>query len=814
MRCTAAVSRALLLVTGLSSTAVSSIASEPTVARLPEPEPAPLVWPTDAGRCVTSSFCEFRPGHFHSGIDISTRGRTGFRCFAVGDGELVRARVSCGGYGRALYLRLEDGRTAVYAHLARLEGAVAQSMREYQESEGTMYGDLTLSPGIPVRAGDVVGYTGQSGAGVPHLHFEIRDENERPLDPLTEGFPVKDASPPFVTRVALTPLTFVSSVDGRSDTVILDVHGEPPAGRIPRVIPVEGEIGIAIEVDESADECRFRLAPRRMSLHEGSELLFEVDYRGFAFSETKLMDTQIDPRFSYTKVGRFHNLWRRSGNDLPFSPGDWRADGMVRARQTPPEERPPVLPESPDEAVEAARGFPWRDSVQRPGEKTRKLSIVVEDAAGNRGMVDLQLSFAAPPTVSVMSVELVRQAEALREVDAELGAEWPDSVVVHGAYRPGGRAIRHIAFDYSLDAGQTWHLAPRVVPEADHTFHARLRMTQRVPGEGVRDVLVRARAVDVLGASGIARTVAPETSAPPGEVASPEFEIETLGAWFEVRFPETVCWSGLSGGWDDGAAVLVRPWGRGVRVVVPVATVGVRVWSGRGEEWKGYDPWGRPVGLRFAAPSRVTRGGEVTTDDGQASFRFPEDGFAEPTWVQVRREPSPSRDGELRSVAPLRFLESGQVPITAAYEVELVPDVADFDPDRLGIFVHEPDGFRYIGGEARKGGGRVTETRTPLGIGLFEDVTAPVLGEPRLGERHGRVRLTFLAEDDGCGIDCSDVEILFEGRSLLYELDDETGDVIAFPEFLAEPGAGGRFEIRATDRCGNTSQRVETVRLP
>ena len=47
----------------------------------PAEEPAePLLWPTDAGRCVTSGFCEFRPDHFHSGIDISTGGRVGF-CF-------------------------------------------------------------------------------------------------------------------------------------------------------------------------------------------------------------------------------------------------------------------------------------------------------------------------------------------------------------------------------------------------------------------------------------------------------------------------------------------------------------------------------------------------------------------------------------------------------------------------------------------------------------------------------------------------------------------------------------------------------------
>jgi hypothetical protein len=774
-----------------------------------------LMWPTDAGRCVTSSFCEFRPGHFHSGIDISTRGRTGFEIYAVGDGDLVRARVSCGGYGRAVYLRLEDGRTAVYAHLSRFEGAIARSVRTYQEWKGTSYVDLDLTEGIPVKAGDVIGYTGQSGTGVPHLHFEMRDETQRPLDPFTEGFAIADTSPPLVTRIALTPLTFVSSVDGRSDTVILDVHGDTAAeGRIPRTIPVEGEIGIAIEVDESTDVCRFRLAPHRMILQEGDETLYEVSYSGFDFSETGAMDLQIDPRFSYAKVGRFHNLWRRPGNELPFSPGEWKADGVLRARQLPPEERPAILPDSLRDVASVSE-FPWLDSVQRSGERVRSLTIVAEDAAGNRGTVDLNLSFAAPPSISVMSVGLVRRDAALGGAEAELEGAWPDSVEVHGAFREGGRPIRHIAFDYSLDAGRTWHFAPPVVPELDHSFHARFRVTQRVPGEGERDVLVRARAVDELGAAGIARTTAPETSEPPRAVQSPALHVATLGPWFEVRFSEAMGWNALSGGWDDDKAVLVRPWGRGVRIVLPAAQAGIREWSGRDSEWKGYDAWGRPVPLRFQVPVHVVPEAPAAVSDGAATFRFPSGVFAESTWVRVRREPAPRAQGELRPLSEIRFLETGQVPTTRSFAVELWPDESvEHNADRLGIFVQEPAGFRYLGGDAGEGGGRVVETRTPLGIGLFEDVTAPVLGEPRLEDRHGRVRLTFLAEDDGCGIDCADVEVLFEGRSLLYELDDETGEVIAYPRLLAESGAGGRFEMRAVDRCGNSAKRVETVRLP
>jgi hypothetical protein len=89
-------------------------------------------------------------------------------------------------------------------------------------------------------------------------------------------------------------------------------------------------------------------------------------------------------------------------------------------------------------------------------------------------------------------------------------------------------------------------------------------------------------------------------------------------------------------------------------------------------------------------------------------------------------------------------------------------------------------------------------------MGLFEDVTPPSLGKPRFEEHHGRAGITFRAEDRGAGIACDGVEVRLDGAPLLHELDDETGDVIAYPPAAAV--AGAQVEIRAVDRCGNESR--------
>ena len=829
----------LVLVVFLAAGAPPALASGPEEPAEPVSDgsapgaPRGLVWPTDSGRCVTASFCEFRPGHFHSGIDISTWGKVGYRSLAVADGEIVRAKVTCGGYGRAVYLRLEDGRTVVYAHLSRFAGALADTVRARQMEAADAYLDVDFPPGtFPVRGGDLVAWTGQSGVGVPHLHVEIRDDTGRPLDPLRSGLGVADGLAPVVLRIALTPLDPASSVDGRPETVILDVHptDSPERGIVPRTIPVEGEIGIAIEVDETTNACRFRLAPSRLELREGGNELYSVDYRGFSFGETRDQDFQIDPRFSYTKVGRFHALWRRPGNRLTFLADPGGTGGVLRAGRGPAEER--QSRRAVGEA-ESGDGYALRGSVQRGEARVRTFTIIAQDAAGNRGAAEITLSFAAPPEIAALSVRLVGEGERGEYGEdgedggdgVDLGVAWSDTLEIVGAVREGGRSLEAVELEWSPDAGMTWLGTKPATFSPDGSFRSRLPLAGRVPGEGPRQIVVRAQARDRLGAVGLARSEAPEGSEFP-ERSAPAPEIVTLGGWVELRYDGTVPWSALSGGWEalpggeEEAAVLVRPLGRGVRIVLdarpPLGEP--RVWSGLGREWKGIDPWGRPVPLSFDLPEVIApdRPGVAAAPGGLLAVSFPAGTVREAAFVLVREEPSGSPEAfpELTPVGPRFVIDAGAVPFADEWTVEIrSPADSGHDPARMGIFVQENGRPRWLGAD-RAGDGWTASARTVLPVGLFEDVVPPRLGEPRLEEKYGEVRLLFLAEDRGAGLDCDAVEVRLDGTPLAHELDDETGDVVALVPLPAKPGEGGVFTLRAVDRCGNAATRTVEVRVP
>lgn len=438
----------------------------------------------------------------------------------------------------------------------------------------------------------------------------------------------------------------------------------------------------------------------------------------------------------------------------------------------------------------------------------RALEIVAVDAAGNRGSARLELSFAPPPGITVLSARLARAVEAAREEEASLEEAWADTVQVSGVVRAPGRPLREVALEFSLDGGQTWTAAPDAFVAPDFTLRGGIALPPRIPGQGNREVLVRTQAVDLLGGVSLARTVAVE-GLPVPETEPPPFEIVTLGPWFEVRFPEEVAWGPLQDGVFEGTTVSVRPFGRGVRLALRAGE-----WSSAVAEWTGYDPWGRPVPVRFALPDLIADGRSAATPDGLARYEFPLDSCPENAFALVRTEPAPEDSPELRPLGALHVLDTGQVPFTGDYSITLAaPPGADFDPARVAIFVQEGDDMRYID-TTRESDGWVARTRTLLGTGLFEDTVPPVLGAPRLEEQHGRVGLHFRAEDKGSGLGCDGVEVLFEGRPILHELDDETGEVVAYPPLERASGAGGVFEMRVTDRCGNAARRVETVSFP
>ena len=115
---------------------------------------------------LTSTFGEYRTRHFHGGVDLSTGGETGLDVYAAASGYVWRLRVSGSGYGKAIYLRLDDDRTAVYAHLKDFSTKIQMAAESIQRQKGTYRVDhIFKDQGLRVEARELIGYSGDTGAG-------------------------------------------------------------------------------------------------------------------------------------------------------------------------------------------------------------------------------------------------------------------------------------------------------------------------------------------------------------------------------------------------------------------------------------------------------------------------------------------------------------------------------------------------------------------------------------------------------------------------------------------------------------------------
>ena len=168
---------------------------------------AGLISPLGIPLVLSGNFGEFRGNHFHTGLDFKTQGREGFPVLAVADGVVARVKVRPGGYGNALYLKHKNGSTSVYAHLSLYSPAIEAWLLKRQYASRSFGIDACPVTSVYFTQGDTIGWSGNSGSsGGPHLHFEMRDEHQKPVNPLQWDLAIFDSRSPEVGRLWVVPV--------------------------------------------------------------------------------------------------------------------------------------------------------------------------------------------------------------------------------------------------------------------------------------------------------------------------------------------------------------------------------------------------------------------------------------------------------------------------------------------------------------------------------------------------------------------------------------------------------------------------------
>lgn len=277
------------------------------------------LWPTDASYYMSSSFAETRSAHFHAALDIGTWGRTGYRIYATRDGIVHRVGVSPGGYGNVVYLKHDDGSYSVYAHLQDFMPeirSVVDSTR-FARNYSSTFDEVLESYNIRVKQGDLIAYSGESGIGPPHLHFELRTPQGRPFNPLLTNLSVPDKIPPRFVSLSVEPLSADALIDGKKDILQKRVTRSGGTNHF-GTIPVIGSIGLGVDVFDQADGVNNVYAVYDLELKVNGMPYFHSRVDSFSYDNSHQMFLdRVYPILRESRRG-FQRLFVDESNRLPF----------------------------------------------------------------------------------------------------------------------------------------------------------------------------------------------------------------------------------------------------------------------------------------------------------------------------------------------------------------------------------------------------------------------------------------------------------------------------------------------------------------
>lgn len=277
-------------------------------------------FPIDVPYDKTSTFGEFRSTHFHEGIDIGTQGRNGFPVRATRSGWVERATMDPGGYGWKLVLRHADGFSSVYAHLERFSDRIGAAYAKQLVALGKSCGEVRFDSGaVQVMQGDMIARSGDTGAGGPHLHFEILDSRGHPVNPeLAPRLRCKDGITPVIKEIVFTPMDGESTVNGSPDPLHLRAIGTPESGYVLSDTPVvRGRVGMVVRALDGRESSPFVWTPYSLILRvDGKSDFVAISHRLYK-GQAWLIHVDREYQLS-AKHQEYRKLYRDPGNPLPM----------------------------------------------------------------------------------------------------------------------------------------------------------------------------------------------------------------------------------------------------------------------------------------------------------------------------------------------------------------------------------------------------------------------------------------------------------------------------------------------------------------
>ncbi len=273
--------------------------------------------PVDGKMLLSANFSELRDNHFHSGIDIKVGGVVGAKLYAINSGHIARIQIRTGGYGKSIYIKHNDGTTSVYAHLHEFADPIDKLVENIQYEKQQYEIDTLLTPEqLPVNRGTLIGYAGNSGNSFgPHLHFEIRDTAQVPLN-VINYYPFADTKAPELNALGIFTIDSIRTVAHNRTTHLINLNARSGNVKIDSVINIESPAYIGIECTDRMNDTHNKFGARKMTVKLDNELIFSTTIDNIPFSQTKYINSFIAYHELVRSKNRLMKSYVEPGNTL------------------------------------------------------------------------------------------------------------------------------------------------------------------------------------------------------------------------------------------------------------------------------------------------------------------------------------------------------------------------------------------------------------------------------------------------------------------------------------------------------------------
>ena len=270
---------------------------------------------------LSGTFGELRTNHFHSGIDIKTNRVEGLNIYSYEKGYISRIQVSTYGYGKAIYITHPDGKITVYAHLSKFSEKIQNYVKDIQYKRKKFA--IKVYPKeseILIEKNEIIGYSGNTGSSSgPHLHFELRDKNNMPINPLKyRNIEIIDTIIPSLKGVYYKELKYNNGKleDNYSRfkkiKFIENVNGK----YLTDTIYTNGVIGFGVNSFDLMNNSNNVYGLNKIITKINDSVNFKINFDKFSFDEWTYINTYVDYAYFKRTNEKIQKLYIENINPL------------------------------------------------------------------------------------------------------------------------------------------------------------------------------------------------------------------------------------------------------------------------------------------------------------------------------------------------------------------------------------------------------------------------------------------------------------------------------------------------------------------